>query len=267
MNLAHAQACFLAQVLDAGAGWPSRWDARMACGLAVYRNNYRQALMAAMRATFERTLRWVGEAAFDAAAAHHLVSCPPTGWTLDDAGTGFPETVAGLFPRDPDVADLAALEWAMHRAFTAADSTCMDLAAWRHATVGFAGDDWARMRLLPTPGLAVLDVRTDCVALWRSLADDGAGAEPPPLERTTSVIVWREDWRPVCRLATRLEGQALRRIAAGTSYGALCAHLVEDVGVSAEDAAREAGHLLAGWLHAGLLTGVEPAGADGQLRG
>lgn len=267
MNLAHAQATFLAQVLDDEAAWPSQWDARMQRGLVIHRNNYRHALMDAMHATFERTRRWIGESAFDAAAAHHLVLNPPTGWTLDDVGTGFSTTLAGLFPRDPDVPDLAALEWAMHRAFTAADEPCMDLAAWGHATRGFGEDDWARMRLRPIAGLAVLDVRSDCVALWQSLAADGAGEEPAALEHAASVLVWRDDWQPVCRRVPRLEGEALRRIAAGASYGALCADLIEEFGRSADEAAQQAGRLLAGWLHAGLLAGLASTHADARRSG
>ncbi|TYT25742.1 DUF2063 domain-containing protein [Luteimonas viscosa] len=265
MNLAQVQARFLAGILDEQADWPAQWDARMARGLAVYRDNHRHALMEAMQSTFERTRRWVGEAAFAAAAAHHLVLHPPTGWTLDAIGDGFPATAAALFPRDPEVRDLAALEWAMHTAFTAADSTCLDLATWQAATRGFTGDDWAGMHLRTCAGLTVLDVGSDCVALWRALADNGA-APAPPLARPASAIVWRDGWQPVCCLATREEGEALRRIAAGTSYGALCEWLFAHA-TAPEDAAREAGRMLAWWLQSGLLAAVSaPQTADDRGR-
>jgi hypothetical protein len=259
MNLAQVQARFLAGILDEAAAWPAQWDARMARGLAVYRDNHRHALMEAMQSTFERTRRWVGDAAFAAAAAHHLVLHPPTGWTLDAIGDGFPATAAALFPGDPEVQDLAALEWAMHAAFTAADSACLDLATWQVATRDFSGDDWAGMRLRTVPGLTVLDVGGDCVALWRALADAGAAPVPPPA-RPACAIVWRDGWQPVCCLATGQEGEALRRIAAGSAYGALCEWLLADASTP-EDAAREAGRMLAWWLQSGLLAAVSPSHA------
>ncbi|MDH5834609.1 DNA-binding domain-containing protein [Luteimonas kalidii] len=262
MNLAQVQDRFLAGILDEAAEWPAQWDARMARGLAVYRENHRHALMEAMQSTFERTRRWVGDAAFAAAAAHHLILRPPTGWTLDAIGDGFPATAAALFPRDPEVGDLAALEWAMHCAFTAADGGCLDLDAWRAATCGFTADDWAGMRLRPGPALVVLDVDSDCVGLWRALADDGASPPPPPTGRAACAIVWREGWQPVCCLATRVEGEALRRIAAGMPYGALCEWLLGQA-ATPEEAAREAGRMLAWWLQSGLLAEVSsPSAGD-----
>lgn len=256
MTLQRLQAGFIACLHDQDAALPPRWDARMARGLDVYRNNYRNALMAAMRATFERTLHWVGAEAFDAAAAHHLIAHPPASWTVDDVGAGFAQTTAGLFARDPDVADLVALEWAMHRVFVAADSAVLDLAGFRQATADFAEDDWAAMRLVLQPGLEVVAARTDCVALWRALAretllEDGRPADPPVLEQAHVAIVWREAWRPVCRMAPAEEGELLRSLAAGASYGALCESLADRHG--AEPAVRRAGELLSRWLHAGML--------------
>src|SRR3546814_3597676 len=89
--------------------------------MSVYRGNYRSALVEAMRSTYERTEKWVGEAAFRRAAAHHLIAHPPSSWTIDDAGAGFDRTCAELFANDPEVAELAWLEWTMLEAFTAPD--------------------------------------------------------------------------------------------------------------------------------------------------
>jgi hypothetical protein len=257
MTLQALQAGFMASLHDAGRPLPPGLDARMAPGIAVYRNNYRNALMDAMRSTFERTRGWVGDAAFDAAAAHHLVLSPPSGWTLDDAGRGFARTAAKLFAHDPEVGDLAALEWAMHRAFAAADAAVLDVAAFQRASAGFDDDDWAAMRLVAQPVLRIVAVRTDCVALWQALADGTRPATPAPLARAHAAIVWREGWHPVCRLASDEEGDALRAIRDGVDYAGVCERLAARRG--AEAAALEAGRMLAGWLHAGLLSGMAGA--------
>lgn len=255
MSLQQLQADFIACLHDADAPLPRGWGAAMARGFEVHRNNYRHALMEAMRSTFERTLRWVGDAPFEAAAAHHLVAHPPSGWTLDDVGAGFAQTAAALFAREPEVADLAALEWAMHRAFVAADATALGLAGFRDATAGFAEDDWSGMRLMTLPGIGIVEVGTDCVALWRGLAGDARPPEPPRLARPHAAIVWREGWQPVCCLVDAGEADALRAAVAGTTFGGLCRQLAGCHGQ--EGAAREAGRLLAWWLEAGLLAGVE----------
>ena len=87
-NLGALQRSFMAQVLDEDAPLPHGWGGRHAAGMGVYRNNYRSALIEALRSTYERTERWVGEAAFRRAAAHHVIANPPSSWTLDDAGAG-----------------------------------------------------------------------------------------------------------------------------------------------------------------------------------
>lgn len=211
MSLQQWQADFIACLHDADVPLPRGWGAAMARGLEIHRNNYRHALMEAMRSTFERTLRWVGDASFEAAAAHHLVAHPPSGWTLDDVGAGFARTAATLFAREPEVADLAALEWAMHRVFVAADATALDLAGFRDATAGFEEDDWSGMRLLTLPGIGIVEVGTDCVALWRGLAGDARPPEPSRLARPHAAIVWREGWQPVCCLVDAGEAEPCAR--------------------------------------------------------
>ena len=105
--LALRQQEFLACLLDDATPLPAGWDTRRVAGMAVYRNAYRTRLIDALRETFERTAQLVGEDAFRRAAAHHLITNPPTGWTIDLTGERFAETCAELFAHDPDVAEVA----------------------------------------------------------------------------------------------------------------------------------------------------------------
>ncbi|MGG2339436.1 DNA-binding domain-containing protein, partial [Salmonella enterica] len=77
-------------------------------GLGVYQNNYRGALMACLADSYPQTLRWLGEAAFEASAARHIDRVPPHSWTLDDYALGFPASLASEWPDDREVAELAA---------------------------------------------------------------------------------------------------------------------------------------------------------------
>lgn len=256
MSLASLQQRFLAQVVedeDGNAMFPG-WDERFARGLDIYRNAYRTRLVTAIEETFPRTLRWVGEEAFGAAAAHHLISYPPRGWTLDQAGAGFPATLAELFAGDPEVGELAWLELAMHEAFVAADAVPLDPAGFARSTAGFGDEDWEAMRIALVPSFRLSSVGHDCVSLWRQLGED---TPLPSLERLESqgwCGVWREGLRPLCRMMPRLEGQALMMLVEGAGYGELCAVLVDALGEQA--ATLEAGALLARWLALGIVGAV-----------
>lgn len=253
--LADLQHEFLAQVLDDDTPLPAGWGARHAAGMAVYRNNYRSALIDALRATFERTERWVGADAFGRAAAHHVISHPPAGWTLDDAGIGFHSTCAQLFTGDPEVGELAWLEGAMLGIFTAADSTPLDAAGFSAATAGFGEDDWAGLQLQFQPGMAVGQVEYDLRAIWQHLADeDATGVDVTPLDQPMSCIVWREGERSTFTLVSALEGRAFAAMQYGMSYGDLCAMLSDELGM--EQAIMQAGQFLGHWLAEGMVVGL-----------
>ena len=254
-SLAERQQEFMAHVLDDDRPLPNGWTDRHAAGMDIYRNAYRARLVDAVRETYERTSRWVGEDAFRKAAAHHIITSPPNSLTLDDAGRGFPETLAELFANDPEVAELGWLEWAMHRAFVAGDAEPMDAAAFGDAAALFAEEDWANMSLGFTPGLSQKKVSHDIGKLWRSLAEDEAGDRPDgTLDRALYCVVWREGVKPVFMQIEEAEGRALEMMREGGTYGEMCELLIELLGE--EQAVAEAGAILGRWLHNGLIISI-----------
>lgn len=252
--LAELQEGMLARILDDELPSPKGWTARHEAGLEIYRNNYRTALVKALRSTFERTERLVGEDSFSRAAAHHCIAHPPTSWTLDHAGAGFPETCAELFANDPDVAELAALEWAMHLAFPTRDASPLDMAGLAMASAHFCEQDWAGLRLDFLPGLALVPTQHDLVALWSSLASESGEAELLLIGEPHTAIVWREGERPVFVIRPAWEGDVLAAMLGGATYGEACALLVEQL--DEERAVSEAGAMLARWLADGILAGI-----------
>lgn len=252
--LAQRQEAFLAAILDEDAPVPAGWGERHRQGLAIYRNNYRAALVEALRVAFERTERLVGEAAFGQAAAHHCIVHPPSSWTLDLAGAGFPETCADLFANDPDVAELAALEWAMHTVFVVRDAQPLGVAEFGAACAGFGEADWEGLRLSLVPGVSVLGASFDLVRLWSSLASEDGDADLAALESPHSALVWREGERPVFVLRPAWEGAALLAFQRGATLAEVCADIVKTLG---EDAAiAEVGAMLARWVGEGLVEGL-----------
>ena len=255
MTLAARQQSFMAAILDDEAPLPNDWGARHSAGLEIYRNNYRSALVEALAATFERTRRWVGEDSFRRAAAHHIILHSPTSWTLDDAGEGFDLTLAELFAGDPEVTELAWLEWAMHRAFTAPDHASLTHADFAVQTATFAEDDWAALQFAFLPGLAFRQVAHDAGTLWNALGKDDFAAPDITLPQPHGMVVWREGLRPTFRLLDPLDGEVLATALAGASFGDICAMLADRLGD--EQGVGRAGFVLGRWLQDGLIAGLK----------
>ena len=256
-TIAELQQEFMDHVLDDARPLPAGWTGRHAQGLAIYRNAYRARLVDALRDTYERTAKWVGEDAFSRAAAHHLITRPPRSWTLDDAGNGFADTLEQLFTDDPEVAELAWLEWAMHRCFVAADAQPVDGPGFARATAGYGETQWAQLRFKFVPGTDVRRADHDIVTLWRSLGDSVGGAGNCARIAGQHCAVWRDGYKPVFMMTEAHEGEALRMMLGGQTYGEVCAHLI---GLSGEDeGVAQAGAILANWLRNGLIAGLAQA--------
>ena len=250
-SLAQQQQMFMSVLLDGDTPMPERWTRRQTAGIAVYRSNYRSALIDALRSIFARTERFVGPEPFRRAAIHHVIVQPPTGWSIDFVGQGFAETCAGLFTKDARVADLAWLEWAMHRAFTAADAEPMDAGRFLVATDRFGAEAWDDLRLTFMPRLAIRKVCHDMKALWTALEQERIEASTPQAVDEHDVLVWREVEQPVFVSVSSAEGRMLRLMRRGGSFGEACASLLGEV--REDRIAQEAGRILLGWIRTGVV--------------
>jgi hypothetical protein len=257
MSLAAQQSRFIEALMSNEAPLPKSWQERQRAGYQVYRNAYRARLIDVLRETYPRTARLVGEDAFQAAAAHHLITCPPTSWTIDDAGRGFTDTAQTLFANDPEVAELAWIEWAMQAAFTAHDTPPLDGPGLVAATASFDDEAWQDLRLDFVPGLAVRQVRHDCTTLWHLLADEEnlpAARDLPPLAEAQGCVVWREGLHATFTTIETTETEALQAMVNGGSYGAACDLLITAMGE--EQALTCAGVMLARWLGHGWIAAL-----------
>lgn len=253
MTLLAVQRDFQARIIETGETESAQYS-RFEAGMAVYRNAYRARLVACLRETYDKTWSWIGDDSFDAAAAHHLILNPPTNWTLDDVGKGFPETLKQLFPNDPEVEELAWLEWEMQQVFVAPDSPKMDGVAFAETTLHFDHADWAGMRLSFAPEIRMRSVATAAARIWDALFRSETPLQSMLLPSAEALLVWREGLRPCFRQLEEMEYTALDRMIGGASFGEICALLAQ--GEAESSAAEMAGTMLGRWIGDQLVIGV-----------
>ncbi|HMA48492.1 MAG TPA: DNA-binding domain-containing protein, partial [Magnetospirillaceae bacterium] len=239
MTLARLQQDFCAYLLDR----PNRIETEVAGDLEVYHHAYRAQLLNCLRDTFEKSWSWLGDEAFEAAARAHIEAHPPHAWTLNVYGEGFDRTLAEHHPEDPEIAELAWLEWALRRAFDGPDADSVDPAVL--ATI-----DWENAVLHLVPTVRLGSVITNCAALWSALAEDET---PPPAQRLpgpAAIRVWRKGLSAKYRSIDAVEERALRLVLGGADFAQLCAVLAAELGD--ERGTAEIGRILGIWLQDGL---------------
>jgi len=257
-TLLERQTDFLRSILDENAPLPSGWGNSQAAGMSVYRGNYRSALIDAIGDTYERTRAYVGDGPFAQVATHHAIAHPPSSWTIDDVGRAFDQTCQELFVNNPEVSELAWLEWTMLRLATAPDIVPMDAVDFAHATVGFTDKDWSSLRLEFQPRAKSREVSANLTALWNAIADEASERPKPLLSQTKGCLVWREGERPTFMLTSADEACAFEIMQRGGAYSEMLAQLAvrQKGGDRLQKAVTRAGEMLGGWLNEGLITRV-----------
>ncbi|HYE48492.1 MAG TPA: DNA-binding domain-containing protein [Azospirillaceae bacterium] len=256
MRLADLQAAFRAHLLDGDAAIAGAVldgpAADRATLLGVYRHAYRARLVEVLEKDFPATLALVGEAEFAALAVRYVAAHPSRSFTVRWLGRHLPDFLADALPGGP-AAEMAAFEWALGEAFDAADAEPLGIAE----VAAVPPERWPGLRLRFVPSLRRLDLSWTVPQAWGAVTGDGPEAERVPVpwpEGRLGWLVWRAGLDPMYRSLDAQEAAALDLMAAGGSFGDLCARLLEEVGDQAPIAA--AAHMRE-WVESGLVAGLE----------
>ncbi|AUH50034.1 DUF2063 domain-containing protein [Chromobacterium sp. ATCC 53434] len=158
-------------------------------GLAVYRNNYRIGLIDTLAHSHPVCRELVGGDFFTALAREYAKRHRSDSGNLHRYGAGFADFVAGFEPcRElPYLADVARLEWAIHRSYYAADAEALDTSA----LAAFAPGQWEALRFWPLPDVALCRAGSPALSIWRAHREhaplDGLLALP-----AENALVYRE---------------------------------------------------------------------------
>lgn len=241
MSLAELQRAFMAHTLNGDTAVVPLVTVDQRRGLPVYAYAYRATLRDTLRDTFEKTALWLGDAAFDAVAEAYIEAVPSRSWTLADYGDRFADHLARTMPDDPELAELAWLDGALRRAFSAGSLPPPD-------PDRLAATDWETTGLMLAPHLAFRTIATNVIDVWNGLPD--APVATARLDAAIGLVVWRNGFSPEFRSADPVEISALAMLGAGESFAAMCAALEEE----ADGDAAMIGGLLSIWLRDGLVS-------------
>lgn len=247
MMLADMQRDFQQWLVNADDGEPLQRQLASSLGLAAYQNNYRSQLVNVLKASYPQLLSRMGEEAFLPVAIHHIDQHPPSSWTLDEYGADFRQTLRAMYPHNPDLEELAWIEWALAESFVAPDATGMAI-----HELGDIDWDHAHLRLAPSFRQQVITTNVD--AVWSALQDQSDPVEAEMLDAQAGVIVWRRAFSSRLRQVDAIEHLALLSLYYDGSFNAMCDVVVEHLG-EAEGVSR-AGSLLADWINSGIVVAV-----------
>lgn len=209
----------------------------------IYRNAYRVRLLDTLKDSFDKTWAWLGDDAFEDAGLRYIADHPPTQFSLRPFGDRYADWLNGAWPADPEVAELARLDWAMRNAFDGADAQPLDGAA----LAGVSDEDWATVVFSLHPTAQMLRVQRNTLDLWHAM---DRGDTPPAvidLAQPVTVLVWRKGVQPHFRSIDAAEAGMLNALQRGTPFAAACET------VESDDAQALIGGWLARWLEDGLL--------------
>lgn len=250
MMLAELQQDFQLWLVAASNDAANRLGGGAMAGLSIYQNNYRSQLVGCLESAYPQVRAWIGDDAFLTAAVSHIDSHPPHAWTLDAYAGDFGETLAALFPDNPDIHELAWIEQTLTDAFVAPDAEPLPLAA-------LAAIDWDSARLRLAPSFFSHAATTNAESVWSALWEEKEPPEAEMLAEPGGLIVWRRGFTSCLKQVDALEREALLQLQENGSFAALCDLLVERLGDT--DGVEKAGALLANWLANELITGVDAA--------
>lgn len=253
-HLAQLQSDFQAYLMDAkkGAAFKNRIVNDKKVGvkrrLSIYAEAYRLRIIEALANSYPKLKALLGDDLFNTTAHSyinvHPSSYPNMRWVGDKMQLHLMKTL----PRHPIAAEMAAFEWALGLAFDAEDTPVLQL----QDIAVIPPEAWADLPLVFHPSVQLLPLKWNVLLVWQAL--DTEQKPPAPLQINESCLVWRMNMSSHYQSMDDLEDQAIKLVATGATFGALCEWL--EGKCADQEATTQAAQYLSGWLNQGLLAKI-----------
>jgi hypothetical protein len=239
----------------------------------VYANMYFFRILEVLADEYAKVVTLMGDDAFHNLVTDYLLACRPAHPSLREVGARLPAFLAEhpLCERRPWLSELAQLERLRLELFDGPDAEALTLDAVR----ALGPEALPELPLHAIPCRAVLGTQYAITGLWRALEghpeEDEATkpltkppTKPPtqalaqdpvraPAKEPESILVWRQHLTVFHRVLDPDEASCLSMLSDGTTFAAVCEHVL-DAAPDAQAAAQRSFELLGRWLNDGVLT-------------
>lgn len=212
--------------------------------LRVYHHAYRARLLEVLADSFAKTRLYLGADLFEAEALAFVEAEPPRSRSLNRYGARLPAHLAACYPHNPELQELAQLDWDLRSCFDGPDVASLSAADAQQDPSA----SWLRRPRPLHPSLVLRTLRTPVVAIWNAIDADAEVPEALALAAPAHLVVWRKGLQPHFQTVDPTQAQFLQRLQAGESIEASAGALLD------ADHGGAAAHLAA-WLQLGLDAG------------
>jgi len=220
--------------------------------LSVYANAYRSRLREVLQTDYPVLAAALGGQAFDELALAYIDACHSQGYSLRSFGAHLADFLNTQpdFSQTPVLAELAGFEWALGRAFDAADTTLVTVKGMADTTP----DRWPELRLVFHASVQRSDFEWNTPALWQAYKSERPIPEVQKNPAPVPWLIWRRDLSVHFRSLEDHEPLLLDRALQGASFGNLCEVLGHDM--PKHEVALYAASTLKRWVSDGLVSGI-----------
>jgi hypothetical protein len=219
LPLAAVQRHFADQVL-ADALPPGTPDGPVTGRLPIYHHAYRARLSEVLADTYAKTYLYMGSDSFDVHARAFAVAHPPRTRSLNRYGEGLVEALRMQYPGNPELHELAQLDWDLRTRFDSADVPALDPAAAQ------ASDTWTTRPGVLHPSALLRTITTNVVGVWNAIHTDDDVPEAVALSAPATLLVWRKGHQPHFRTLDAAEATWVQALGAGASVHGACEALL-----------------------------------------
>jgi hypothetical protein len=216
--------------------------------LDIYHNAYRARLIEALETVYERTWSYLGDQSFYDLTSRFIEENPSSERNLRNYGADFPAFLRQALPEDPEVGELADMDWHLHIAFDAPDAPCLAAAALGDLSEA----DWECAGFRFQPGLSLAVYAWNTVEIWHAIDQ---GQVPPAarrLEQRLAHVFWRQAQKSNFRSLQPPEHLMLDALLRGKSFAETC----EQLNTEHPAAAELAGPWLYRWLSDEMISEI-----------
>jgi hypothetical protein len=217
--------------------------------LGIYHHAYRARLVEVLADSFAKTRLYMGSDAFEQDAMAFAVRQPPMTRSLSRYGDALPDYLASHYPDNPELHELAQLDWDLRTRFDSADAPALTVLMARE-DIGSLASSWLMEAAPLHQSLLLRSITTNVVSVWRAIEADAEVPEVQNFLVAKCLVVWRQALRPHFRTLEGDEAAFMQLLMAGHSINET-AHLL--AGSHALSDPQRLGAWLQVWLVDGIL--------------